>query len=78
MTLPNSELESPLLTKRVKGLLKEMNINTLEDLANLSYRVFENKYGIGKGSLENVISFLKIHHLRLREMPPEKEKKDGQ
>ncbi len=70
--------DDPLLSKRVKSVLKELRVFTLDDLCALSYRTFLSRYGIGKGSLENVIAFLKLHNRKLREMPPEgffKEKK---
>lgn len=68
-----NELDSPLLSKRVKNLLKELEIKTIDQLAFLSYRVFLNRYGMGKGSLDNVIAFLALHGKKLREMPPTKD-----
>lgn len=69
MKFKGSELDTPLLSKRVKMLLEEMDISTIEELATLSYRAFTNRYGVGKGSLENVIAFLKSKGLELKEMP---------
>lgn len=65
------ELDSPLLSKRVKGFLKEKRIYTIAQLCRLSYRDFERHYGLGKGCLENVIAFLKLCDKELYEMPPE-------
>jgi DNA-directed RNA polymerase alpha subunit len=69
MNFQGCELDTPLISNRVKGLLKEMEIYTVEQLANLSYRAFMNRYGFGKGSLENVIAFLKLKGKELKEMP---------
>jgi hypothetical protein len=69
MTFEGSELDTPLLTKRSKSLLKEMDITTIDQLTGCSYRAFLNRYGYGKGTLENIIAFLKVNNRVLKEMP---------
>lgn len=71
-----SPLASPLLAKKLQEFFKQKGISTLEQVARLSYRVFKNQYGLGAGSLENVIAFLKIHNLQLKEMPPRRRRRD--
>lgn len=68
-----SELDTPLLSRRVKNMMMDLEIITIDGLASLSYRMFLNRYGMGKGSLDNAIAFLKTHGKELKEMPPEKQ-----